>query len=143
MKRLVYFSFAMLLGVAVLANPGSSSQATVKRIVLTGTVYDRNHAVIVSSQITAQNAEGKNFWAVTNNEGVYKFEIPLDEYRIEANAPGFCPWRIALARMLKTSMPKPLDFVLEMEQSDRPCALKTMIKKPPPRGKELPRHIAE
>jgi hypothetical protein len=143
MKRLVYFSFAMLLGVAVLANPGSSSQATVKRIVLTGTVYDRNHAVIVSSQITAQNAEGKNFWAVTNNEGVSKFEIPLDEYRIEANAPGFCPRRIALARMLKTSMPKPLDFVLEMEQSDRPCALKTMIKKAPPRDKELPRHIAE
>jgi hypothetical protein len=132
----------MLLG-AVVANPGSSSQATVKRIVLTGTVYDRNHAVIVSSQITAQNPEGKNFWAVTNNEGVYRFEIPLDEYRIEANAPGFCPWRIALVRALKTSMPKPLDFVLEMEQSDRPCAQKTMIKKAPPRGKELPRHIAE
>jgi hypothetical protein len=132
----------MLLG-AVVANPGSSSQATVKRIVLTGTVYDRNHAVIVSSQITAQNPEGKNFWAVTNNEGVYRFEIPLDEYRIEANAPGFCPRRIALVRTLKTSKPKPLDFVLEMEQSDRPCAQKTMIKKAPPRGKELPRHIAE
>jgi hypothetical protein len=143
MKRLLFISFALILAGAVLANPGRSSHATARRLVLTGTVYDRNHAVIVSSQITAQNAEGKNFWAVTNDQGVYRFEIPLDEYRVEANAPGFCPRRIALVRMLKTSMQKPLDFVLEMEQSDRPCALKTMIKKAPPKGRELPRHIAE
>jgi hypothetical protein len=141
MKRPLCILFAVVLGVAVLANPGSSSQATVKKIVLTGTVYDRNHAVIVWSEVMAQNAVGKNFWAVTNDEGVYRFEVPLDEYRIEANAPGFCPRRIDLFRVGKSPVQKPLDFMLEMAQSDRPCAQKTMIKKAPPKGKQGPPKI--
>ncbi|HMJ26932.1 MAG TPA: carboxypeptidase-like regulatory domain-containing protein [Pyrinomonadaceae bacterium] len=143
MKRLLCISFAFILAGAVLAIPGRSSHATARKLVLTGTVYDRNHALILSSQVVAQNAEGKNYWAVPNGDGVYKIELPRDEYRVEANAPGFCPRRIDLVRMLKTSTPKPLDFVLEMQQSDQPCAQKTMIKKAPPMGKGPPKNIAE
>lgn len=144
MKRLLFISFALILAGAVLTNPGRSSQASSRRVRLTGTVYDVNHAVVVWGEVTAQNGEGKNFWAVTNDEGVYKFELPLDEYRIEANAPGFCPKRIDLVRMRKPPEQKPLDFVLEMTQSDRPCAQKTMIKKASPRSKQgPPKNIAE
>jgi hypothetical protein len=144
MKRLLFISFAGILAGAALINPGLSSQASSKRVLLTGRVYDVNHAVIFMSEVTAQNAEGRNFWAATNDAGVYKFELPLDEYRIEANAPGFCPKRIDLVRMLKSPAQKPLDFVLDMTQSDRPCAQKTMIKKASPGSKQgPPKHIAE
>jgi hypothetical protein len=144
MKRLVFISFALILAGAVLTNPGRSSQASARRVLLTGTVYDVNHAVIIWSEVTAQNAEGKNFWAVTNDEGVYKIELPLDEYRIEANAPGFCPKRIDLMRTRKSPAQKPLDFVLEMTQSDRPCAQKTIIRKPSPGAQHgPPKNIAE
>jgi hypothetical protein len=144
MKRLLFISFALILAGAVLANPGRSSQASARRVLLAGTVYDINHAVIVWGEVTAQNAEGKNFWAVTNGEGVYRFELPLDEYRIEANAPGFCPKRIDLVRMRKSPPQKALDFVLDMTQGDRPCAQKTMIKKASPGSKQgPPRNIAE
>lgn len=144
MKRLLVISFALILAGAGLANPGRSSQASGKRVLLTGRVYDVNHAVIVWGEVTAQNAEGKNFWAVTNGEGVYKLELPLDEYRVEANAPGFCPKRIDLVRTQKSPKQKPLDFVLQMAQSDRPCAQKTMIKKASPGSKQgPPKNIAE
>ncbi|MDX6445021.1 MAG: hypothetical protein QOH71_2095 [Blastocatellia bacterium] len=144
MKCLLLISFGLILAGAGLANPGRSSQASARRVLLTGTVYDVNHAVIVWSEVTAQNAEGKNFWAVTNDEGVYKIELPLDEYRIEANALAFCPKRIDLVRMLKSPAQKPLDFVLEMTQSDRPCAQKTMIEKASPGSKQgPPKNIAE
>jgi hypothetical protein len=143
-KRLLLISFVIVMAVAVPAIPGPSSPAQVKKIQLTGRVFDANHAVIVFSEVTAQNAEGKNYWAVTNEEGVYKFELPLDEYRVEANAPGFCPKRIDLVRMRKPPAQKPLDFVLDMTQSDRPCAQKTMIKKASPRSKQgPPKNIAE
>jgi len=70
--------------------------------------------------------------------------LPLNEYRIEANAPGFCPKRIDLVRTRKSSAQKPLDFVLEMTQSDRPCAQKTIIRKPSPGAKHGPsKNIAE
>jgi hypothetical protein len=143
MKGLLLISFALILAGAVLANPRRSSQASARRVLLSGTVYDVNHAVIVWSEVTAQNAEGKNFWAITNDEGVYKFELPLDEYRIEANAPGFCPKRIDLVRMRKSPAQGPLDFVLEMTQSDRPCAQKSMIKKGPRIKPGPPKDIAE
>jgi hypothetical protein len=143
-KRLLLISFVIVMAVAVPASPGPSSPAQVKKIQLTGRVFDANHAVIVFSEVIAQNAEGKNYWAVTNGEGVYRFEIPLDEYRIEANAQGFCPRRIDLFRVGKSLLQKPLDFMLEMAQSDRPCAQKTMIKKGAPKGKQgPPKNIAE
>lgn len=143
MKGLLLISFALILAGGVLANPGHSSQALTRRVLLSGTVYDVNHALIVWSEVTAQNADGKNFWAITNDEGVCKFELPLDEYRIEANAAGFCPKRIDLVRMRKSPAQGPLDFVLEMTQSDRPCAQKSMIKKGPRIKPGPPEDIAE
>jgi hypothetical protein len=144
MKRLLLFmSLATVLAGTLQANPRRSSAANPKQLLVKGRVYDRNHALILSSEVTAQNAAGKNFRAVADGDGAYKIELPLDEYRIEANAPGFCPQRFDLVRVQKSAVQKPLDFVLEMAQSDRPCAQQTMIKKAP-RGKQgIPRSIAE
>ena len=144
MKRLLLFvSLATVLASTLRANPGHSSAAKPKQLLVTGRVYDRNHALILSSEVTAQNADGKNYRALPDGDGVYRIELPPDEYRIEANAPGFCPRRIDLVGVQKSHLQKPLDFVLEMEQSDRPCAQQTMIRKAPKGNQGLPKRIAE
>jgi hypothetical protein len=148
MKRLLLVLVALILAGSVLANTRNTSQGETTKVVLTGTVYDPNHAVIVSSEVVARSPVGKDYWATTNTEGVYKFELPLATYRIEANAPGFCPKRVEVFK-LRNSRPGPLDFVLDLmppsvvldfEGRSRPCAQKTMIKKEQPPDR---RSIAE
>jgi hypothetical protein len=141
MKRLLIFlSFALILA-GVLGTTSGASQG--KNLILIGTVYDTNHAVIADSEVVAQNFEGKDYSVMTNDEGVYKFELPFATYRIEANASGFCPRRVDVLRVRNTPTQK-LDFVLEMKHGDQPCAQKTMIKNERPiRKPELFRSIAE
>ncbi len=144
MKRLLFLSFALILAGAVLGTTGGASQAIGAKLILTGTIYDTNHSVITSSEVVAQNFEGKEYSALTNDEGVYKFKLPFATYKIEANAPGFCPKRVDVLRVRSSLTVRPLDFVLEVKHSDRPCAQKTMIKKEQPTRKpELFRSIAE
>ncbi len=143
MKRLLCISLVMVSTGGAMVGRGSWSRARAMKIVVTGRVYDRNHALIVLSEVTAENADGKNYRAMVDGEGVYKIELPLDEYRIEANAPGFCPRRFNLVRAQKQAGKKSLDFVLEMAQSDRPCAQQSMIKKAPRAKPGIPKNIAE
>ena len=160
----LFLSLVLILTCAAFGQTTSSSQTGGPGVLLTGTVYDTNHAVIVSSEIVARSSGGKEYQATTNTEGIYKIELPLDVYRIEASAPGFCPKRVEMFRVRKSSlvverlstltMPvlqRPLDFVLEVPPSDtpgllgyRPCKQKTMIEEEPPRRHpELFRSIAE
>jgi len=142
MKRFLLFVWlALILAGAVLGTPSGASQG--KNLILIGTVYDPNHAVIANSEVVAQNFEGIEYSAVTNDEGVYKFELPFATYKIEANASGFCPRRVDVLRVHNSPTQK-LDFVLEIKQGDRPCRQKTMIKNErPTRKPELFRSIAE
>jgi hypothetical protein len=113
---------------------------------LTGTVYDINHAVIPFSKVVARSAGGKDYQATTSDEGIYKIEFSLDVYKIEVNAPGFCPKRVEIFRARSSSLvQRPLDFVLEVSEGlTRPCKQKTMIKKQPQiRHPEIFRSIAE
>ena len=143
MRRFVFFlSLALVFGGSVFADNIRSSQSDARKVILTGTVYDINHAVIVSSEVVAQS-EMKQFRAITNSEGIYKFELPFASYSIEANAAGFCPRRVDLFRPRKSLMQRPLDFVLEVKDNDRPCRQKTMIRKEPPKKPEPYRSIAE
>ena len=160
----LFLSLVLIVTGAAFGQTSSSSQTGGPGVLLTGTVYDTNHAVVVSREIVARSSVGKEYQATTNTEGVYKIELPLDVYRIEANAPGFCPKRVEMFRVRKSSqvverlstltMPvvqRPLDFVLEVPPSDtpgllgyRPCKQETMIKKEPPtRHPEIFRSIAE
>jgi len=93
--------------------------------------------------VSPAQSEMKQFRAITNSEGIYKFELPFASYSIEANAAGFCPRRVDLFRPRKSLMQRPLDFVLEVKDNDRPCRQKTMIRKEPPKKPEPYRSIAE
>ena len=157
-----FLSLVLILTCAAFGQTSSSSQTGGPGVLLTGTVYDTNHAVIVSSEIVARSSGGKEYQAKTNTEGVYKIQLPEDVYKIEANAAGFCPKRVDLFRVRKSSLvverlstppvlQGPLDFVLEVPPNDtpgllgyRPCKQESMIKKEPPtRRQELFRSIAD
>jgi hypothetical protein len=147
MKYLLFLLSALVLTGAVFADTGPQAKL-VKPPSLTGTVYDPNHAVIAFGEVVAQSVEGKNYWAKTNDEGIYKFYLPPGNYRVEANAPGFCPKRVDEFKILSVSptcssckaAAGPLDFVLEIsegatldfETRPKPCAQKTMIRKTQP-----------
>ena len=137
----LFLSLALAFGGSFFAGSARSSQSEAKRVILTGTVYDTNHAAIASSEVVALS-ESNLYRTTTNDDGAFKFELPLAGYRIEANAPGFCPRRIDLFRPRKSSMQRPLDFVLEVKDNDRPCKQKTMLK-PPEKKPEPFRRIAE
>jgi hypothetical protein len=146
MKRFVFFiSIALVLTCTVLGQTGGLPKDYEARVVLTGAVYDPNGAVIVLGDVMARSLAGKEYQAATNTEGIYKIELPLDVYKIEVNAPGFCPKRVEMFRVRKsTLLQRPLDFVLEISQGDRPCKQQTMIKKQPTiRKPEIFRSIAE
>ena len=143
MRRLILFlSGALILAGAVFGNTNRSSEADARKVVVSGTVYDSHHAVIVFSQVLARS-EMKDYRATTNDEGVYKLELPAASYRVEANAAGFCPRRVDLFRVSDVLMQRPLDFVLEVKDNDQPCKQKTMIEKETERRSELFVRIAE
>jgi hypothetical protein len=48
---LIFLSFGLSVAAAVLGNTCGASEG--KKLVLTGTVYDINHAVIVSGEVVA------------------------------------------------------------------------------------------
>jgi len=48
--------------------------------ILTGTVFDRNGAVIPGTKITAVNSKGQKFETQTNEDGEYILELPFNEY---------------------------------------------------------------
>ena len=143
MKRSrVFLSIALIVAGVVFGKNSGASEG--KKLVLTGTVYDTNHAVVLNSEVVAQDFEGKEYSALTNGEGVYKLELPFATYKIEANAPGFCPKRVDVLRVHRSLTVKPVDFVLQFNDGDRPCPQKTMIKKEQNiRKPEIFRSIAE
>ena len=151
MKRFLHFlSFTLILAGAVPGQTGGPSQNVDKNVVLTGTVYDTNGSVIVFSNVMAQNSAGKEYRATTNDEGVYKIELPIDIYAIKVDAPGFCPSRVRFFRVRNSpSGTTPLDVVLDVADGDRPCRQKPMIEKEPKkpvrkiRKPEIFRSIAE
>jgi hypothetical protein len=117
-------------------------------VLLGGTVFDQNGSVVTRGQVIARSFRAKEYRATTNHAGIYGILLPVDVYKIEVNAPGFCPKRIEMLRIHGSRMMVqwPLDFVLEVAEEDRPCKQKTMINPKPPRRTRQPelfRSIAE
>jgi hypothetical protein len=142
---ILFLLLTFVLTCTVFGQTTGSSQAVGAKVVLTGTVYDINGSVIPVSHLVARSFAGKEYQATTSDEGIYKIELPLDVYKIEVNAPGFCPKRVEMFRVRNSPLvQRPLDFVLEISEGDRPCKQKTMIKKEPQiRQPEIFRSIAE
>ena len=137
MKKLVLLlSSTLLLTCIVFAQNSSSSQNVDKNVVLSGTVYDTNGSVIPFSHVLAQNSAGKQYRATTNDEGIYKIELPIDIYAIKVDAPGFCSSRVRFYRVRNShSVAASLDVVLDVADGDRPCKQKTMIEQEPKKPK--------
>ena len=57
--------------------------------ILSGKVFDRNGAVVVGSEVSLAGDNGTRFGAVTNDEGIYRVELPAGFYNLQIRANGF------------------------------------------------------
>ncbi|MFS8084575.1 MAG: carboxypeptidase-like regulatory domain-containing protein, partial [Acidobacteriota bacterium] len=89
-RHILLSGFALVLAGNLFGQTNGPSRKLDEKVVLTGTVYDINHAVIPFARVVARSFEGKEYETKTNDEGRYKIELPSALYRIEANAYGFC-----------------------------------------------------
>ena len=140
MKRVVQLLTAALL----LANSGVAQReqrfpTKPPKTIFLGTVFDINHAVIVHAHIIARDADGLDYEATTNIEGIYTFDVPAGIYKVEANAEGFCPKRLNEFKAT-TGV---LDFVLVVRDGMKPCKQRSMLKQPQKRPPDILRGIAE
>jgi hypothetical protein len=125
------FITALLVFNASAQSP-SSSQTSGPTMVLTGVVYDINGAVIVNgTRVVAESGDAGRRETSTNEEGVYKFVLPLSTYKIKVSAPGFCPRQIEDFILVNSTHGKmSLDFVLEVAG---PCKQEKITEEEPKR----------
>jgi hypothetical protein len=163
-RCLRFLLFGLILTGTISGQGGSSSQGLEKKVMLSGRVYDTNGAVVMGSDVLARDRDGQDYRGRTNSEGIYKIKLPIGIYKIEANANGFCPKRVARAfageavaagnRTFKLRNPGPnegtLNFVLEVATTVTPetigprCKQRTMIKKDPRKTRpDVFRNIAD
>ena len=71
----------LIFGLLVVANA--------QKAILSGTVFDRNGAVIITTKVVAINVKGQKFESTVDEDGKYTLELPIDIYSIEFNATGF------------------------------------------------------
>ena len=120
MKRLLSIPGIVLLLVSSVVGQSQQTQTT---MTLTGAVYDWNGSVIVVTKVSARDRDRKSFEAATNDEGIYKLQLPLGLYDLEATAHGFCPGSVKGFRVVNATHGRmSLDFVLEVASSHGPCS---------------------
>ena len=109
----------MLIGVALGQDLGRHPKS-----VLIGTVYDTNHAVVVSAKVVARDVIGQDYSAVTDELGVFFLELPVGLYKVEANASGFCPKRVINVEPATDIV----DLVLDVRDQKHRCKQDSMLK---------------
>ena len=121
MKSCMHILVIVLL---LVVGVGAQNQPDQTTTTLTGAVYDHNGAVVVNgTRVSAQSRDGKKYEAATNDEGIYKLQLPLAVYRVEAAAPGFCPTAVESFRVVNATHGRmSLDFVLEVASSHTACS---------------------
>jgi hypothetical protein len=100
--------------------------ANAQKAILTGSIYDPSGAVIVKSKVTAINQKGEKFEALSNEEGVYVLNLPLDKYKpvldqkitkyeIVVEASGFEKYTLKDFKFISSSKEQMnLDFALDV-----------------------------
>jgi hypothetical protein len=133
-KSLLALLILLLLSFSALAQSADAIQTIEPKIMLTGVVYDINGAVIVDTLVVAYNKDGKKYETATNDEGVYKIELPLALYVIQAGADGFCPGQVDRFRVVNSTHGKmSLDFVLDVAESPQQCKHQLILETRPKR----------
>lgn len=67
----------------------NGSRSTPGASILSGKVFDRNGAVVVGSEVSLVGDKGSSFGAVTNDEGIYRVDLPAGFYHLRIRANGF------------------------------------------------------
>lgn len=144
-KSLPALLFVLLLSFGSFAQGRDPVQTNEPKTVLTGVVYDINGAVVVDTLIVAYKRDGKKYETATNDEGVYRIELPLALYAIQAGAAGFCPAQVDGFRIVNSTHGKmSLDFVLEVAGPKEDCKYKFILdKKSKKPTNKKPKLIAE
>jgi hypothetical protein len=68
----------------------TTAEAASRKILLTGTIFDSNGALIPSATVTAKAQDGKEYTVITNGDGEYELLLSLGKYRIQATGFGCC-----------------------------------------------------
>ena len=122
------------------AAPGGEQKMT-----LTGVLYDINGAVIITgASVVAESAGGQKYESATDEDGFYRFELPLAVYKIRASAPGFCPREYADFKVVASTHGKmALDFVLEVADKQSSCWPGSYVETAPKRKRKKPGIVIE
>ena len=125
----------LVLGLAVCINA--------QKAILTGTVFDANGAVIPKSKVTATNQKGDKYEAFTNEDGIYKLDLPYNEYKpnpnfriakyeisVEGGLPGFEKYTLKDFKIVgKYVLEMKLDFALDAMTYSNPITVPAENKK--------------
>jgi hypothetical protein len=137
MRKILVTVFVLsILGLNAFAQSQSSPPSGQPKMILTGVVYDLRGSVIVNGTVViAEGVDAKKHETSTNDEGVYKLELPLGLYKIKVSAPMFCPRQVENYIVVDSTYGKmSLDIVLESAASHAPsCKQEKIIEEQPKR----------
>lgn len=109
----------LILGLFVFANEAQTIADSSEKFVLSGTVFDGQGAVIQRTKITFTDQSGKEFIALSNDDGFYKIELNEGKYKIEFSQDGFQSTIIDTYKLaFKAKMQ--LDISLDVRSYDDP-----------------------
>lgn len=92
MKAVTFVSVVLifiLFGSAQRLTGQGESPSTRGLSILGGRVFDRNGAVVVGSEVSLTGDQGTRFGTVTNEEGIYRVDLPAGFYNLQIRANGF------------------------------------------------------
>ncbi len=106
---------ALLLAISMVASvqqtASSITQSAEQTGLLTGTVFDPNKAVVVGADVFIRGKD-KTFKLTTNDEGIYKIELPEGMYNIEINSSGFLPSK-ETNHLVLSGANQPVDVIMK------------------------------
>lgn len=131
----VLLIFILFGSVQRLAGQGGTP-STQKLSLLSGRVLDRNGAVVVGSEVSMSGYKSGRFSTVTNDEGIYRIDLPAGFYGLEIRANGFSTFSLECYQIPSEGRVN-LDVTLKVNEESGcesgPCKESS---KPSPRVKE-------
>ena len=92
---------------------GFSVCVNAQNIVLSGTVYDINKAIIPGTEIIIKDTNNKTYKATSDDRGEYEISLPFGDYKIEFGSAGFKILRVINLK-INSETKKTFDVTLEV-----------------------------
>lgn len=101
---------------------GASVSSFAQNIIVTGTLFDPNGAVVTSGQIKAVDEKGTALIGAANSEGLFEVKLIPGIYALEVSAPGFITIKQTEFLVVNSGTGKmAMDFVLFGGKYHEPC----------------------